>query len=196
MTVDRDTLALFSIFPQFANNQALYGTDQAETIAGNAGKDYIEGKGIADQLFGGGGLGDALGYDSSPTHVMVRLADAGVANAGLWWGDAEGDTASGFANVLGSQFDDRIAGDDRANILVGQGGDDGLSGNGGNDTIYGGDGNDWLSGGDGGDLLRGGAGDDHLQGGLGSDTLEGGDGDDRISGGEGFDSITGGAGAD
>jgi Ca2+-binding RTX toxin-like protein len=62
-----------------------------------------------------------------------------------------------------------------------------LTGNAGNDTLYGLDGDD---------TLNGGAGTDGLLGGNGSDDLNGGDGTDTLFGGDGVDFLTGGAGND
>jgi Ca2+-binding RTX toxin-like protein len=59
--------------------------------------------------------------------------------------------AGGFANVVGSNFNDTITGNAVNNILIGLDG---------NDTLRGGDGNDMLVGGAGSDGLFGGAGND------------------------------------
>ena len=50
-------------------------------------------------------------------------------------GDAQGDTISGFENVLGSAHDDTLTGGDGDNILTGNGGSDTYSGGGGTDTF-------------------------------------------------------------
>ena len=71
------------------------------------------------------------------------------------------DTFIDIENVVGSRFDDRIAG------TVG---DNRLEGGGGADTIDGGSGNDYLDGGADNDRLSGGTGNDAFVGGSGFDT--------------------------
>ncbi|MDQ1831937.1 calcium-binding protein [Massilia scottii] len=89
--------------------------------------------------------------------------------------------------------------DERAEHLIGLGG---------NDTLLGGAGNDLAEGGADGDLLQGGAGSDSMVGGGGKDILNGGAGDDVVNGDDGDDGddiltdvegdnvLTGGAGDD
>jgi Ca2+-binding RTX toxin-like protein len=72
------------------------------------------------------------------------------------------DSIYGFANAIGSGFDDRIYGTSAGNVLTGGAGDDVVYGRGGDDTISADAGNDWLVGGDGVDLLTGGAGADRF----------------------------------
>ena len=64
-------------------------------------------------------------------------------------------------NAIGGSGNDKITGNDLANMLVG---------NAGNDTFQGGAGNDKIVGGAGNDVLNGGAGNDTLTGGDGFDT--------------------------
>jgi Ca2+-binding RTX toxin-like protein len=65
-------------------------------------------------------------------------------------------------NLRGSQFNDKLLGDNGANTLEGEEGSDTLIGRGGWDTLIGDDGNDKLIGGRGGDRLTGGAGADRF----------------------------------
>ena len=65
-----------------------------------------------------------------------------------------------FENVTGSTGDDRIIGNELANVLDGQGGNDTLIGGAGNDRLDGGAGDDRINGGAGADILTGGAGAD------------------------------------
>src|SRR5687768_12706363 len=63
-------------------------------------------------------------------------------------------------------------------ILIGNGGDDGLDGDNGDDQLFGGTGNDFLDGWRGDDQLFGGPGNDVLYGYAGGDLMAGGAGDD------------------
>jgi len=92
-----------------------------------------------------------------------------------------------MAEIIGTEFDDSIAGTDEDDLIV-----TGV----GNDTLAGRDGDDVLQAGEGNDFLFGEAGNDTLLGGDGIDDLFGGDGDDLIDGGTGNDLMTGGAGND
>jgi Ca2+-binding RTX toxin-like protein len=148
----------------------LYGSDWPETIYGLDGSDWLVGSYGNDRLFGGagydylvGGQGadvldggdgeDWVNYDTSPSSwgVVVDLA-AGVGHSG----DAEGDTYVGIENVLGSVFNDLLAGTSGNNWLAGGWGNDTLIGRAGNDRLEGGAGDDWLDGGAGADILNGG----------------------------------------
>ena len=102
-------------------------------------------------------------YTESTVGVMVSL---------LWdtasGGDAEGDELNSIENLSGSGYDDSLFGDNNANFLNGNDGNDTLLGFGGDDILYG----DGRSLG-GNDVLNGGAGHDTLNGGPGGDTMAG-----------------------
>jgi len=166
-------------------------------------------------LIGGTGT-DTLTYKGSDAGVTVNLA-TGAASGG----DAQGDTISGFENLIGSANDDNLTGDGNANTLDGRGGDDVLIGGAGADVLDGGSGTDTASyagsgagvninlgtgtgtGGDAqGDTLTsieiviGSNFDDVMSAGGASQTFDGGAGDDALTGGSGSDLLIGGAGAD
>ena len=61
-------------------------------------------------------------------------------------------TISSFENITGSNYADKLTGDDGYNIIKGLGGGDTIKALGGNDTLVGGAGADFLDGGDGIDL--------------------------------------------
>jgi Ca2+-binding RTX toxin-like protein len=77
--------------------------------------------------------------------------------------DAGGVTEDSIENVAGGSGGDVLVGDEGANILTG---------NAGNDNLAGGAGSDVLSGGDGDDILAGNAGNDNLDGGAGTDWVD------------------------
>jgi len=143
-----------------------FGGADKDTIVGGAGADTIEGGGSGDALTGGTGI-DTASYAGSASGVTVNLLTN--VNSG---GDAQGDSLSGFENIIGSDSDDSLTGNALANL------------------IDGGAGGDTINGGDGGDTIDGGAGGDIINGGAGGDTIDGGAGGDTINGGGGFDTVT------
>ncbi|MEM8703247.1 MAG: iron-regulated protein frpC, partial [Pseudomonadota bacterium] len=114
---------------------------------------------------------DLDGGDGTDTLDLSRASD-GV-DVDLAAGTVAGSKAVNFENVIGTEFDDKIAGDDQDNVI---------SGLGGVDTIYGGDGNDILVANKGNDFVFGEDGDDLLvwNNGDGSDLMDGGADHDRV----------------
>ena len=159
-------------------------TDAADTFTGSVGADWV------------------IYAESTDTNgVEVNLySDPSTVSGG-----ATGDTLSGINHLIGSNYDDTLAGNDNANILrggegkdylYGKAGDDHLVGDDQNDNLYGEEGKDRLYGGEGTDYLYGGEGNDRLYGGDGKDYLYGGEGSDRLYGGEGNDDLYGGESKD
>lgn len=105
-------------------------------------------------------------------------------------------TNEGDDLLIGGAGADRIFAGDGDDTIRGGAGDDVLLGGRGNDAIIGGNRNDVLRGGAGEDILRGGAGDDSVRGGADNDVLRGGNGSDFLSGGDGIDSLFGDVGND
>jgi Ca2+-binding RTX toxin-like protein len=159
----------------------LTGDGFANTLNGGDGNDFIEGGAGADKLMGEAGL-DTLGFAASLAGVIVSLK-ANTASGG----DADGDTISGFENLIGSKFADKLTGSGGVNVINGGGGNDILSAAAGKDKLNGGSGNDSLNGGGGADILKGGSGADKFVGAGGSDKFYGGTGKDTYSGGKGSD---------
>ena len=187
----------------------LVGAHGVNRIGGDQGDDEIDGREGDDWLNGGPGADILRGGEGNDTAtylfgavflsegVVVRLHDRTARG-----GEAEGDVFAGtdvveytdsdgnihtaevpdIENLLGSTFDDVLAGDLRDNRLDGDAGDDVLYGGpgGGDDELLGGPGADRLYGGIGNDVLEGGAGNDRLWGGPDHDTLSGGEGDDAF----------------
>ncbi|MCW5736793.1 MAG: VCBS domain-containing protein [Enhydrobacter sp.] len=191
-----------------AGNDALYGGDGIDLLHGGAGN---------DTLYGNGYSATATYYDAGGG-VKVSLATATAQNTL----SAGKDTLSGITNLIGSAYDDQLAGDGSANRLDGGAGNDTLSGAAGSDVLAGGLGNDTLTGG--GDIdtatyadatgavtvslsiaaaqNTGGGGTDtlatveNLVGSAHDDVLTGSGSVNRLEGGAGNDTVDGGAGDD
>ena len=188
-----------------SGGDVLRGGAGDDDLNGGRGNDTLIGGPGADELSGGANSpteGDIASYAGSSAGVTVRLHAFQAMG-----GDAEGDTFDetvlypwtemdedgdpierearlpDIENLTGSDHDDILAGDQRANII---------RGGRGNDKLYGGPAGDDSNA----DMLFGGGGDDMLFGGRGADTLNGGRGDDLLSGGPGKDTLIGGFGSD
>ena len=195
-------------------NDTLNGRGGNDTLDGGAGNDTLNGGADADVLIGGGGT-DTASYAGSSAGVVVRLHSL-QAQGGDAQGDSFGRTISqtytdkgssvtvqvpDIIHLKGSDANDTLAGDVRANTLRGGRGDDILFGGPGGDAtnadkMYGEDGNDRIYGGRGDDRLYGGAGIDQLRGGDHRDVLYGGAGNDFLYGGNDNDTLRGDAGRD
>ena len=111
-----------------------------DTLAGGAGDDRLD---------GGEGVDTADYFDPDvESGVSVNL------DTGRAFGDDTGyDKISNVENVVGSNQDDTLTGDDGANDIQGRGGNDDICGRGGNDILNGGVGDDDLWGGEGADTF-------------------------------------------
>jgi Ca2+-binding RTX toxin-like protein len=105
-------------------------------VDGGAGNDIIEGGSFfnvtGDTLIGGAGI-DTLSYEHSTAGVSITLKAGKAAVAGTG-GDDEGDTATGFENLIGSAKIDTLTGDTGNNVIEGGGDLDLLIGGLGSDT--------------------------------------------------------------
>jgi Ca2+-binding RTX toxin-like protein len=171
-------------------DDSIRGLDGADTLDGGNGNDVIFGEEGADVMIGGAGV-DTLNYSFSGVAVQANLLSNTVSG-----GFAQGDTVSGFENVVGGNGNDTLSGDNGANVMRGSNGNDIVNGLGGDDTLRGDAGNDTLSGDAGNDVLLGDAGNDIVNGGAGNDTLSGNAGNDTLDGGSGNDVLSGNGGAD
>jgi Ca2+-binding RTX toxin-like protein len=148
-----------------AGSDTLVGSAASDTIVAGAGDDIIDGGAGNDKMLGQDGndtfrggagadnlAGGAVIYtvDSRGRARPVLVSLNTGAGAG---GDAAGDTLAGIENLVGSQYNDTLAG------------------NAGDNRLSGGAGHDRLVGADGRDVLVGGAGNDQLTGGLHADTF-------------------------
>jgi Ca2+-binding RTX toxin-like protein len=137
----------------------LDGTAGPDLMSGLGGDDVLKGGPGADTLDGGSGF-DTADYSGSLAAVAINLGKTSHGFASGVGGDADGDRLQGIENLVGSAFDDKLTGDNAANVLTGNDGADHLRGAGGNDVLWGGAGADKLDGGTGADTMYGGAGDD------------------------------------
>ena len=135
-------------------NDTLKGGGGYDRLAGDAGNDILMGGADGDYLHGGSGY-DTASYEGSSTGVVVSLITDSAA-----YGDAQGDELDSIENLTGSRHADNLIGDNGANVLNGLGGNDTLKGYGGSDSLVGGDGNDFLDGMTGIDTMNGGNGAD------------------------------------
>ena len=202
-----------------------YVNDQADTLLGGAGDDFLEGDlgndfldGEADNdtIFGGSGADILLGGAGADfLHGDDDEIPAEEHGADTLEGGSGNDTLFGGGGddlLQGGDDDDLLQGDSK-NTPSGMLGDDTLDGGSGNDTLKGSGGNDVLRGGtgsdqlfgdsddtpaddQGNDLLDGGEDDDYLRGYRGDDTLLGGSGNDRLEAEDGNDALDGGVGSD
>ena len=197
-----------------AFNDDLTGNGQANRLEGRDGDDTIDGRAGDDQLLGGDGT-DTVTYADSPNAAGVNVdLRSGTATG---WGI---DTLRSIENVIGSDYDDSIAGNDASNRLVGGNGDDILNGRDSADDIVGGNGIDRVSyaGAPGGVTVNLSAGassgtwgpdsitsvvnisgskfDDVLTGNDRVNVIWGDDGDDRIDARDRADTVYGGDGQD
>lgn len=149
----------------------VYGSDFADTITGDAGRnilfgyagddiliglagdDVIRGGLGADTMEGGDGI-DWLRYVEAASGVTIDLNADGAGFQSASGGEAQGDVISGFENVQGSDHDDVITGNGEANYILGFGGDDVIMAGAGDDTVRGGTGADTMDGGEGADSLQ------------------------------------------
>jgi Ca2+-binding RTX toxin-like protein len=146
----------------FAGEGRVLGEGGDDLLIGGGGRDELLGGGGSDEIFGMGGndgmvgdatedLGDDLidggegedlvGFSAGP--VRVDLAETGPQQTG-----AGKDRIVNVEDVNGSLQDDILLGDEKANRIVGFGGDDTIDGRGGKDSLDGGLGKDTLSYGD------------------------------------------------
>ena len=191
------------------------GVDYKVSLYGEQGNDTLVGGDKNDNLSGGTGT-DTASYESSDAGVNVNLG-TGKAKGG----DAAGDKFSSIENLMGSDHNDILKGNDGVNKLEGGKGDDAFEGSFGADTIIGGEGSytavyttshkgvsvnlqkGTAKGGDAaGDTLisienlKGSVHNDILVGDEGDNMLVGRSGNDRLKGNDGQDTLDGGYGND
>lgn len=193
----------------------LFGGDNGDTLRGGAGLDNLYGGAGADILDGGADF-DYARYEAALNAVVARL-DLPAQNTG----EAAGDTYISIEGLVGSSFNDLLAGAAGTQELWGRNGDDVLIGGAGADLLQGEAGFDTASyanasagvvvrllstasntGDAAGDVyasiewLRGSTFIDTLAGDNNANIIWGGDGDDQIAGEGGADELHGELGRD
>lgn len=175
----------------------------ADVLIGNAANNRLEGGFSIDHFYGG--LGDDVFVVDNEAELVFEDVNGGVdtveSSSNFYlYGNIERLTLTGSGNNFG-------VGNELANILTGNGGENLLIAGAANDTVNGGGARDAIFGEAGDDVLNGDAGVDYIVAGIGNDTLDGGadademygqDGDDIMRGGTSFDTdiIVGGLGND
>ena len=160
-------------------NDTIYGKGGNDTLKGGTGKDKLYGGDGDDFLIGGTGIDTFDGGSGSDTasfsHATIGATFRLIEDTVKYKTSSDIDeTIKNIENLIGTQKNDTIYGDDAAtgNVLDGYEGNDFIAGRGGDDIINGGSGNDKLYGESGDDFLIGGTGIDTFDGGSGNDTAD------------------------
>ena len=189
--------------------EALWGSNFADMLSGDANANSLIGGNGDDTLTGGGGAdvlsGDA-GFDYASYVGAAGGVSASLANPGTNLGDAAGDAYVSIEGLLGSNFSDTLIGDSGNNTLRGNLGADQLDGGSGLDTasyasatagvtvsLANPASNTGEATGDTFTSIEGLAGsifNDVLIGDAGNNTLAGQGGADALDGGAGFDAAS------
>jgi|CXWL01.1.fsa_nt_gi Ca2+-binding RTX toxin-like protein len=153
-----------------SGNDFLTGGAGDDTLSSGAGDDTLWGSGGADAMTGGAG-NDTYDVDNFGD-TMFEAAGEGIdtlqVRLGSW------TLGANFENLSLLTFDVPASGtgNELANIIRGNFGNNSLAGLDGNDTLWGFGGDDVLLGGAGNDTLLGGAGADVFGGGAGTDIAD------------------------
>ena len=104
--------------------EQITGSDFDDTLIGNDGDNTFR-PGDGNDLISGAGGTDTLDYffNFAPAGIVVNLATGSAQD-----GHGTTDTIIGIENVVGSELNDRLVGDGRANTLDGGAGNDRLVG--------------------------------------------------------------------
>jgi VCBS repeat-containing protein len=151
-TTGNDTLVAGSgdnIINAGDGNDILTAGNGNNTLHGDAGNDLLF-SGMGNDLLDGGIGNDTASYAHATAGVTVNLGQSGPQNT---FG-AGTDTLTAIENLVGSDFNDNLTGDNNSNIITGGLGNDMLKGEGGDDFLIGGLGNNTLTGGSGADTFQ------------------------------------------
>ncbi|QRK85741.1 retention module-containing protein [Pseudomonas granadensis] len=130
-------------------NDVLTAGSGNNELHGGAGNDLLY-SGAGNDLLDGGAGSDTASYAHATAGVTVNLGLLGAQNTL----GAGSDTLTGIENLLGSNFNDSLTGDNNSNVINGGLGNDTLNGGGGDDLLIGGLGNNTLTGGAGADTFQ------------------------------------------
>lgn len=152
-TIDADSIA------GLGSDDALYGYDGDDSIDGGTGDDFLYGGSGNDILIGGAGEDfffgqsgtDTASYATASTAITLNIVDTFLSS-----GDAFGDFFFSVEQFVLGSFDDQFMGGGAGDLAAGGNGNDTLNGLAGNDQLLGDAGNDVLIGGQGADTLNGG----------------------------------------
>ncbi len=195
------------------NIEGIIGSNYNDILTGDENANWLEGLNGNDSIYGGGGT-DWVQYSQAGDSVTVDLSLHTATGA------AGNDHIEGIENVIGSNYNDNLTGDDTDNWFEGLNGNDNIYGldgsdgvsyehaegsvtvslNDGGGTAYGTAGNDYLDsienviGSKGADNITGSDANNTLYGGRGNDIINGLDGNDTIYGEGGDDVLVGGNG--
>ena len=148
-----------------ADNDTLYGGDGNDLLEGEAGNDLLIGNAGSDTIRGGEGI-DTVDFSLETAKLKIILGtDDTAANAYI--GNTDIDVLSSIENVIGTQFNDEITGNNKANSIDAGSGNDTIDGGIDNeeDILYGNSGNDTF-------ILRADNGIDVINGGADFDTVD------------------------
>ncbi len=156
-------------------NDTLLGGRDDDVLHGGAGNDTLAG-GFGNDILDGGQGSDTVSYKIDNDESIYRSV---TVNLQTGWTDIfdgvtqfnHADQLISIENVVATNGNDTLTGNDAANTFIAGDGSDTLFGAGGDDLLIGGRGNDTVKGGDGDDVLSGGFGSDVLNGEGGNDTV-------------------------
>ncbi|MBO9557869.1 MAG: calcium-binding protein [Caulobacter sp.] len=165
-----DTLSAIEGLVGSGFNDVLKGNNLGNILYGLGGDDSLYGVSDTDIQVGGP---DALNGGDGNDHLFVSLASQ-IVDGGPGYDmarydqfthgvDIATDRLTSIEALLGSNFNDILAGDIGDNVLYGVDGDDTLVGRGGTDHLYGNDGNDVFIGDSSNSLMDGGFGLDMVR---------------------------------
>jgi Ca2+-binding RTX toxin-like protein len=152
----------------FTGDDSIFGGNGDDFINGQVGDDIVDGGLGSDNMFGGSntaGVGDIASFATENVGVSADL------NLGFAFGQGN-DTLDGFESLRGSNHQDSLGGNAKANRIEGLDGNDQIIGRGGADTLLGGKGDDAIFGLSGNDKIAGSFGADTLKGGLNNDIFD------------------------
>jgi Ca2+-binding RTX toxin-like protein len=147
-------------------NDSLYGMDEHDVLRGNDGHDHINGGPGADLMIGGIG-NDTYSVDHTLDEVTEAIGEGNdTVYASVDWTltpDAHvetlrttNDAGAGAIDLTGNNIANHVIGNDGNNVLDGGGGIDHMTGNNGHDIYYVDNAIDWITelGGEGVDEVR------------------------------------------